>query len=71
MIWSAAIESDYLFSDLDKAKWQREVRYAESSRIDFLHDDKIKTYVEVKSVTYAVEGVGYFQMRSQNVQRII
>ncbi len=59
-IVAAAIESDYLFSDLDKAKWQREVRYAESSRIDFLHHDIKKTYVEVKSVTYAVDGIGYF-----------
>ncbi len=59
-IVAAAIEKNHLFTDLDNAKWQREVRYAESSRIDFLHNDLTKTYVEVKSVTYAIDGVGYF-----------
>lgn len=59
-IVASAIHNGYLFPDLNKEKWLREVPYAESSRIDFLHDDKIKTYVEVKSVTYAVDGIGYF-----------
>ena len=31
------------------------------TRIDFLHDDgNKKTFIEVKSVTYAMDGVGYF-----------
>ncbi len=59
-IVEAAINAGVLFSDFDHTGWQREVKYAQSHRIDFLHTDHVKTYVEVKSVTYERDGVGYF-----------
>ena len=59
-IVEAAIHAGVLFPGFDQTGWQREVKYAQSHRIDFLHTDHVKTYVEVKSVTYARDGVGYF-----------
>ncbi|RAP25016.1 DNA/RNA nuclease SfsA [Candidatus Marinamargulisbacteria bacterium SCGC AG-343-K17] len=60
-IVGAAIDQGLLFSELDPAGWQREVPYAEKHRIDFMHGSgKQKCFVEVKSVTYAEAGVGYF-----------
>ncbi len=56
----AAINNGHLFADLDRTLWRREVPYASSHRIDFLHDGPLKTYVEVKSVTYLHDGEGYF-----------
>lgn len=60
-IIGAAIEQGHLFSNYAPNKWKREVAYAEKHRIDFLyHDNEITHFVEVKSVTYAEDGVGYF-----------
>ncbi len=60
-IVASAIESQRLFSDSDPKQWQREVHYADKHRIDFLYEDgDCKHFVEVKSVTYADDGVGYF-----------
>ena len=60
MVWSA-IEQGVLFPKFDAKHWSREVNYATNARIDFFYDGpKYHTYVEVKSVTYVVDGVGFF-----------
>ena len=60
-IVASAIKCQQLFPEYDPKKWQREVRYADKHRIDFLYEDgDCKHFVEVKSVTYAEDGVGYF-----------
>lgn len=60
MVW-AAIEQGVLFSELDCSQWAREVNYSTNARIDFFYGGpNHNTYVEVKSVTYALDGVGFF-----------
>jgi sugar fermentation stimulation protein A len=57
----AAIQQGRLFSQYCLNGWQREVKYADNHRIDFLYQSKkITHFVEVKSVTYVDDGVGYF-----------
>ncbi len=56
-----AIESNIILPELNDEYLKSEVRYGEKSRVDFLHDNGLKkTFVEVKSVTYADDGIGYF-----------
>lgn len=60
-IVALAIKCQQLFPEYDQKKWQREVAYANKHRIDFLYvDGHQQHFVEVKSVTYAEDGVGYF-----------
>ena len=60
LVWSA-IQARILFSDYELSGWKREVPYAGRHRIDFLHSHNgVKLYVEVKSVTYAMDGIGLF-----------
>lgn len=60
-IVALAIQSQRLFPEYDPKQWQREVAYANKHRIDFLYvDGQQRHFVEVKSVTYAEDGVGYF-----------
>ena len=57
----SAIQANMILPELNDDHLKQEVRYGDNSRIDFLHDDgKKKTFVEVKSVTYAMDEVGYF-----------
>ncbi len=60
-IVAAAIQSEQLLPELKGQAIQREVAYHQNKRIDFFcdHGDS-HTYIEVKSVTYAMDGVGYF-----------
>ncbi|MEK9726644.1 MAG: DNA/RNA nuclease SfsA [Candidatus Margulisiibacteriota bacterium] len=55
-----AIHQGHIFEDLDSEQWKREVPYGNASRIDFLNYGTPNIYVEVKSVSYALSGIGYF-----------
>lgn len=59
-IVASALDQHILLPDLDSSVWKREVKYAESHRIDFYYDSNQTVYLEVKSVTYKYDGVGYF-----------
>ena len=57
----AAIDQGYLFSDRSTDGWESEVPYGDGSRIDWLHRAQHPSlYVEVKSVSYAEDGRGWF-----------
>ena len=56
-----ALLSGHFLTELGIESFKREVPYALNKRIDFLAKNAADTiYIEVKSVTYAKEGVGYF-----------
>ena len=57
-IVAKAIEVTQLLPQFKLELLQPEVKYHNGHRIDFLHNND--TYIEVKSVTYAQDGVGYF-----------
>lgn len=57
----AAIDQRWLWPNLNPSKWRREVPYDHGCRIDFLYEDgSFQQFVEVKSVSYAHQGQGYF-----------